>query len=76
MRCSQVLLAQGVSGKLTLCDGKTGVRRTIMDIEKAARLCVKEGPLRFTPYESRPDRAYSPVTGSAGHLVPDEEEAA
>ena len=51
------LLAKGVTGKLTTLDGKTGRPRTIIDIERAARLCVKEGPLRFAPYESRPDRS-------------------
>jgi hypothetical protein len=41
-------------------DGRTGKPRTVIDIERAARLCVKEGPLRFAPYESRPDRACRP----------------
>jgi hypothetical protein len=40
-----------------MLDGKTGKARTVIDIEKAALLCVKEGPLRFAPYESRPERA-------------------
>jgi hypothetical protein len=35
---ARALLAQGFTGKLTLCDGKTGIPRTIIDIEKAARL--------------------------------------
>jgi hypothetical protein len=60
------------AGKLTLCDGKAGIPRTIIDIEKAARLCVKEGPLRFAPYESRPDRAHRPQKRGAGHQVADE----
>jgi hypothetical protein len=66
---ARALLALGNTGKLTLCDGKTGIPRTIIDIERAARLCVKEGPLRFAPYESRPDRAYSPESDAGGHLV-------
>ena len=41
---ARALLARGYTGKLTLCDGKTGIPRTIIDIEKAARLTVKEGP--------------------------------
>jgi hypothetical protein len=66
---ARALLAQGVIGKLTLCDGKTGIPRAIIDIERTARLCVKEGPLRFAPYESRPDRAYSLESDAGGHLV-------
>ena len=41
---ASALLAQGITGKLTLCDGKTGRPRTIIDIEKAAKLTVEEGP--------------------------------
>ena len=69
---ARVLLARGHTGTLHMLDGKTGEPRTIIDIEKAARLCVKEGPLRFAPYESRPDRAYSHETPSAGDPVPNE----
>jgi hypothetical protein len=54
---ARALLAKGITGKLTMLDGKTGRPRTVIDIERAARLCVKEGPLRFAPYESRPDRS-------------------
>jgi hypothetical protein len=39
---ARALLAQGFTGKLTLCYGKTGMPRTIIDIEKAARLRVSE----------------------------------
>jgi hypothetical protein len=56
---ARALLAQGITGKLTLLEGKTGRPRTITDIERAARLCVKEGPLRLAAYESRPE---SPLT--------------
>ena len=35
---ARALLVQGITGKLTLCDGKTGIPRTIIDIEKAAKL--------------------------------------
>jgi hypothetical protein len=41
---ARALVAQGITGKLTLCDGKTGIPRTIVDIEKAARLTTEEGP--------------------------------
>src|SRR4026209_3012982 len=55
---ARMLLCRGYTGTLQMLDGKTGRPRTIIDIERAARLCVKEGPLRLAPYESRPDRAY------------------
>src|SRR5262245_56039520 len=57
---ARALVAKGITGKLTLLDGKTGTPRTIIDIQRAARLCVKEGPLRFAPHESRPESDYSP----------------
>jgi hypothetical protein len=41
---ARALLARGITGKLTLCDGKTGVPRMVIDIERAARFAVKEGP--------------------------------
>jgi hypothetical protein len=52
---ARALMAKGITGKLTLLDGKTGKPRTVVDIERAAHLCVKEGPLRFAANESRPD---------------------
>jgi hypothetical protein len=55
---ARALLAQGITGKLTMCDGKTGKPRTIM---KAANLTVKEGQLRFVE-QSRPNSPYSPET--------------
>ena len=60
---ARALVAKGMTGKFTMLDGKTGKPRTIIDIELAARLCVKEGPLRFAPYESRPDRSYTAESG-------------
>jgi hypothetical protein len=74
---ARALLAQGIIDKLTLCDGKTGIPRTIIDIEKAAKLTVREdrgtGP-RFVKWrpmpESAPERcegeAPSPETGRLG----------
>jgi hypothetical protein len=49
---ARALLAMGITGKLTLLDGKTGKPRTIIDIEKAARLTTEEGPRgpRFVKY--------------------------
>lgn len=61
---ARALLAKGITGKLCLCDGKTGVPRTIIDIKGAAELTVKEGPLRFVAYEGMPDRASSPESVS------------
>ena len=42
----------GITGKLTMLEGKTGKPRTIIDIEKAARLTTEEGPRgpRFVKY--------------------------
>jgi hypothetical protein len=53
---ARALLARGHTGPVTLLDGATGKPRLIVNIEKAAKLCVKEGPLRFAPHESRPER--------------------
>ena len=33
--------------------------RTTIDVEKAAKLCVKKGPLRLAAHEGRPDRPYT-----------------
>jgi hypothetical protein len=56
----RALMVMGITGKLTMCDGKTGKPRSIMDIERAAKLTVKEGPLRFAKVtETRPDQAHS-----------------
>jgi hypothetical protein len=57
---ARALVAKGITGELTMLDGKTGRPRTVIDIERAAQLCVKEGPLRFAPYESRPERSPTP----------------
>ena len=44
---ARALLARGITGKLTMVDANTGKQRTIIDIERAAKLTVKEGALRF-----------------------------
>jgi hypothetical protein len=72
---ARALLALGHTGKLMLCDGKNGIPRTIIGIEKAAGLRVKEGPLRFAPYESCPDRAYSPESDAGDQPVPEAPDA-
>jgi hypothetical protein len=63
---ARALVEKGITGKLTLLDGKTGKPRTIIDIVKAARLCTKEGPLRFARYEGRPNSPHSPEVTSDG----------
>lgn len=55
---ARALLAKGYTGKLTMCDGNTGKPRTIVNIEKAAKVRVTEESkdgIRFrklTPAES------------------------
>ena len=39
---ARALVAKGITGKLTILDGKTGIPRTIINIEKAAKLRVAE----------------------------------
>jgi hypothetical protein len=80
---ARALLAQGVTGKLTLCDGKTDIPRTIIDIEMAAKLTVREdrsrGP-RFVKWKPMPEgglvagdgKAHSPESDGGGHLVTEE----
>ena len=61
---ARALLAKGITGKLTLCDGKTGAPRTVINIERAAKLATKEGPLRFEKIgASLPNSLHSPETG-------------
>jgi hypothetical protein len=52
---ARALLAKGITGKLTMLDGKSGRPRIIVDIEKAARLTVEEtgGLPRFRKYRER-----------------------
>jgi len=69
---ARALLAKGITGILTMLDGKTGKPRTFINIERAARLRVKEGPLRFAPYKSRLDAVeddqHGKVPGPNAHL--------
>ena len=65
---ARALRAQGITGELTLLDGKTGKPRTIIDIANAARLTVEEtgGMPRFRKYRQRGgSEAYSPEKGKA-----------
>lgn len=65
---ARALLASGITGKLTLLDGKTGKPRTIIEIEKAARLTTEEGPRgpRLAKFrKSVVDRSYTAETKTA-----------
>jgi hypothetical protein len=62
---ARALLALGFAGKVTLLGGKTGRPRTVVDIDKAARLTTEEGPTgpRFVKYrKSVVDRSYAAET--------------
>ena len=41
---ARALLTHGIVGELTMLDDKTGRHRSIIDVEKAARLTAAEGP--------------------------------
>jgi hypothetical protein len=73
---ARALVAMGVtSGQLTLLDGKTGVPRAIVNIEKAARLCVSEESrdgLRFRRVRSPDISGSSRESGEAGISLPEE----
>ena len=66
---ARALLAKGITGKLTLCDGKTGKPRTVIDIEKAAGLVTTEenrSGLRFRkPPRGADNSPYSPEAVAA-----------
>jgi len=66
---ARALIAKGITGKLTMLDGKTVSPRIVIDIERAAQLCVKEGPLRFAPYETRLDAPLAAETDEAAMVV-------
>jgi hypothetical protein len=72
----RALLAMGISGELTLCDGKTGKRRSIVDIEGAVKLTVEEnnttGP-RFRKW--RPFHVKAQQTGNGTPHSPEDEAA-
>ena len=55
---ARALLAKGITGKLVMCDGKTGIPRTIINIEMGAKLTVSEESrdgLRFRKWGGNPD---------------------
>jgi hypothetical protein len=74
---ARALRALGLTGTLTMLDGKTGKPGTIIDIEKAAELTIEESskqPLRFRKWKPTPrdlegqgggdGKPYSPETTS------------
>lgn len=67
------LLAKGITGRITLLDGKKGKPRTVIDIELAAKLCTVERSrdgLRFDKIEQTPRSApSSPETGVVEAVV-------
>jgi hypothetical protein len=58
---ARALLSRGLTGKVTMLDAKTGKPRTIIDIERAAKMTVEEnrrfGP-RFVKWRSYPETAH------------------
>jgi hypothetical protein len=58
---ARALLARGITGKLTMLDANTGKSRTIINIEKAAKLTVREdrrqGPC-FVKWQPMPENAF------------------
>ena len=65
---ARALAARGITGTLTLLDGKTGLPRLTLDIEKAAKLTVREdrrkGPL-FVKYVPWGESAKERIDGEA-----------
>jgi hypothetical protein len=60
MDAARVLLKRGITGLLTFLDAKTGNPRTIIDIEKAAKLTVWENDrgMGFRRYVPMPETAH------------------
>jgi hypothetical protein len=59
---ARALLARGIKGAVILHDGNTGKPRTIVNIERAARLAVESNlkVRRWKPFEPVAVRGYSP----------------
>lgn len=65
---ARALLACGITGTLTMLDGKTGKPRYSFDTEDAARLTTEEGPHgpRFVKYDGPVvDRPHAAGSGEA-----------
>jgi hypothetical protein len=69
---ARALASRGITGTLTLLDGKTGRPRTIIDIEKAARLCTRDesrNGLRFRRHVDPASEGSAAETGVPGREV-------
>ena len=75
---ARALLAKGITGKLTLLDGKTGRPRLTLDIEKCAKLTVRDDRRRgpcFVKWTPMPSDAHEidegePPAGEEALVVP------
>lgn len=70
---ARALLDRGVAGVVQIIDGQTGKPRSRVNVEKAAKLRTREGPLRF---ESLLDRVPAAETDLLLASTPSEREAA
>jgi hypothetical protein len=66
---ARVLVAKGITGKLTMLDGNTGKPRTIVNIEKAAQWCVGSNLDKYR-WKGGKGVNYSPPIGETGLVVP------
>ena len=64
---ARALLARGITGHLTMLDGKTGIPRTIINIEKAAQCTCTEGP-HGPRFKTLPNAGSSPEEKSSGRM--------
>ena len=64
---ARALLAKGITGNLTMLDGKTGVPRTIISVEKAAQRTCTEGP-HGPRFKTVPNAGSSPEEESSGRM--------
>jgi hypothetical protein len=62
---ARALLARGITGELTMLDGKTGRPRTIVNIEKAAKVRASD--------ESRDGLRFRPVNPDIAPPSPEED---
>ena len=75
---ARVLLARGITGKVTIHDGNTGKPRAVVTIEKAAQLCCdSNGKVRqWKPYDAAAVRGCSLEEPTVVPTMPLGEEAA
>jgi hypothetical protein len=75
---ARALKAKGITGKLTLLDGKTGKPRIRIDIEKMAKLTVREDQhrMRFARWTPMPVHQKGQESGEGKPHSPEEREEA